>query len=169
MTDKKKWLRWALYAVELLLLFMLQEIPGLLPFLMGAKPYLVLAAVLTMAMVEDCVPAMLLGAFAGLLSDFGCGCAMGYHGLLFAVLCFFLSGLCGTRIQIHLFTSILMGLWSCAAAVLLDWLLLYVAAGYSLPAYALLSAYLPIYFYTLLMIPVCYGLQVLIRRVGGRR
>ena len=72
-------------------------------------------------------------------------------------------------IRDSLFTSILMGLWSCAAAVLLDWLLLYVAAGYSLPAYALLSAYLPIYFYTLLMIPVCYGLQVLIRRVGGRR
>lgn len=168
MTDKKKWLRWSIYAVELLLLFLLQEIPGLLPFLMGAKPYLVLACVLTIAMVEECVPAMVFGIFAGLLSDFGCGCPMGYHGLLFAVLCFFLSGICGTRIQIHVFTSILMGLWTCALVVLLDWLILYVAAGYSLSAYALFSAYLPMYFYTLLMIPVCYGLQTLVRRVAGR-
>ena len=78
-------------------------------------------------------------------------------GGTFGVLCFLLSGLCGTRIQIQLFTSVLMGLWSCAVAVLLDWLVLYVAAGYSLTLYALVTKYLPIYFYTLLTIPVCYG------------
>ena len=169
MTDRKKWMRWALCAVQLLLLFVLQETPGLLPFVMGAKPMLVLAAALTIAMVEDCVPAMAFGIFAGFLADFGSGSVMGYHALVFGVLCFLLSGLCGTRIQIHLFTAILMGLWSCAAAVLLDWLVLYVARGYSLAAYALLNAYLPIYFYTLLMVLPCYGLQFLNRRFFGRR
>lgn len=169
MADRKKWMRWGLYAVQLLLLFILQETPGLLPPLMGAKPMLILAAALTIAMVEDCVPAMAFGIFAGLLADFGGGSAMGYHALVFGVLCFLLSGLCGTRIQIHLFTAVLIGLWSCAAAVVLDWLVLYVARGYSLAAYALLNAYLPIYFYTLLMIPLCYGLQLLSRRIFGRR
>ena len=168
MADKKKRMRWILYAAELLLLFVLQETPGLLPLIMGAKPVLVLAAVLTIAMVEDCAPAMVFGLFAGLLADFGGGCPMGYHALLFAVLCYFLSGMCGTRVQIHLFTAVLMGIWSCAAAVLSDWLLLYVAAGYSLRAYALVSAYLPMYFYTLLAVPVCYGIQALIRRYFGR-
>lgn len=169
MADRKRWMRWALYAVQLLLLFVLQETPGLLPPVMGAKPMLILAAALTIAMVEDCVPAMAFGIFAGLLADFGGGSAMGYHALVFGVLCFLLSGLCGTRIQIHVFTAILMGLWSCAAAVVLDWLVLYVARGYSLAAYALVNAYLPIYFYTLLMIPLCYGLQYLNRRFFGRR
>ena len=51
-----------------------------------------------------------------------------------------------------------------AAAVLLDWLVLYVAAGYSLTLYALVTKYLPIYFYTLLTIPVCYGLQAWVRK-----
>ena len=69
MTDRKKWMRFALYAVELLLLFSLQEIPGLLPKLMGAKPFLVLAAVLTLSMREEPVPAMGFGIFAGLLTD----------------------------------------------------------------------------------------------------
>ena len=168
MTDRKKWVRWALYAAELLLLFAVQEIPGLLPHIMGAKPVLVLAAALTMAMLEDCIPALLLGAFAGVLADLGGGSPMGWHALVFALLCFFLSGLCGTRMQVHLYTSVMMGLWTCAAAVLLDWLVLHMAAGYSLPAYALVNAYLPIYFYTLLMIPVCYGLQTVIRRFFGR-
>lgn len=168
MVNRKKWMRYLLYAAELLLLFVLQETPGLLPFIMGAKPLFVLAAALSIAMVEECVPAMAFGIFSGLLADFGGGVPLGYHALVFAVLCFFLSGLCGTRIQIQLFTSILMGLWSCAAVVLLDWLVLYVAQGYSLAAYALLNAYLPIYFYTLLTIPLCYGLQTLVRRLFSR-
>ena len=41
MADRKKWMRWGLYAVQLLLLFILQETPGLLPPLMGAKPMLI--------------------------------------------------------------------------------------------------------------------------------
>ena len=57
-----------------------------------------------------------------------------------------------------------MGLWSCAVAVLLDWLVLYVAAGYALTLYALVTKYLPIYFYTLLTIAVCYGLQAWVRK-----
>lgn len=169
MTDRKKWARYALYALEILLLFVLQETPGLLPHMMGAKPVLILAAALTIAMVEDCVPAMAFGVFAGLLVDFGGGAPLGYHALVFAVLCFFLSGACGTRIQIQLFTAILMGLWSCAVAVLLDWLVLYVLQGYSIPAYALLNSYLPIYFYTLLTVPLCYGLQWLLRRFFSGR
>lgn len=168
MTDRKKWVRWALYAAELLLLFVLQETPGLMPMLMGVKPMLVLSAVLTMAMLEDGIPAMMLGLFSGLLCDLGGGSPMGYHALVFGLLCFFLSSLCGTRMQIHLYTCVLMGLWTAFLPVFLDWLLLYMAAGYSLPGYALINAYLPMYFYTLLMIPVCYGLQKLVFRFFGR-
>lgn len=168
MTDRKKWVRWALYAAELLFLFVLQEIPALLPRIMGAKPILVLAAVLTMAMLEENLPALFIGLFGGLLCDFGGGSPMGYHALVFSLLCFLLSSLCGTRMQVHLYTCVMMGLWTVAAAVLLDWLLLYVAAGYSLAGYALVNAYLPVYFYTLLMIPVCYGLQRPVSRFFGR-
>ena len=168
MTDKKKWVRMALYAAELLLLFALQEIPGLLPQIMGAKPLLVLGAALTVSLHEDAIPAMAFGIFAGLLADLGMGSPMGWHALVYGVLCFALCMLCGTRMQVHLFTSVLMGLWSAAAAVLLDWLVLYVAQGYSLPGYALTNAYLPLYFYTVLAVPVCYGLQKLIQRSFGR-
>lgn len=168
MTDRKKWVRFALYAVELLLLFTLQEIPGLLPPLMGAKPILILSAVLTLSMREEPIPAMGFGVFAGLLADLAAGCPMGWHALTYGVLCFFLCVLCGTRMQIHLYTSVLMGLWSIALAVLLDWLVLYIAAGFSLPGYALINAYLPLFFYTVLTIPVCYGLNVLIGRYFGR-
>ena len=124
MPNRKKWIRYVLYAVEILLLFLLQDTPGLLPQIMGVKPLPVLSAALTIAMVEACTPAMAFGMYAGFLADIGSGAVFGYHALTFGVLCFLLSGLCGTRIQIQLFTSVLMGLWSCAVAVLLDWVLL---------------------------------------------
>ena len=122
MPNRKKWIRYVLYAVEILLLFLLQDTPGLLPQIMGVKPLPVLSAALTIAMVEACTPAMAFGMYAGFLADIGSGAVFGYHALTFGVLCFLLSGLCGTRIQIQIFTSVLMGLWSCAVAVLLDWL-----------------------------------------------
>ena len=121
MPNRKKWIRYVLYAVEILLLFLLQDTPGLLPQIMGVKPLPVLSAALTIAMVEACTPAMAFGMYAGFLADIGSG-------------------------------------------VLLDWLVLYVAAGYSLTLYALVTKYLPIYFYTLLTIPVCYGLQAWVRK-----
>ncbi|MBO5253641.1 MAG: hypothetical protein J6C51_06845, partial [Clostridia bacterium] len=100
--------------------------------------------------------------------DLGMGSPMGWHALVYGVLCLSLCMLCGTRMQIHLYTSILMGLWSIAVAVLLDWLVLYIASGYGWPVYALVNAYLPLYFYTVLTVPVCYGLQYLVQRSFGR-
>ena len=58
MPNRKKWIRYVLYAVEILLLFLLQDTPGLLPQIMGVKPLPVLSAALTIAMVEACTPAM---------------------------------------------------------------------------------------------------------------
>ena len=49
MPNRKKWIRYVLYAVEILLLFLLQDTPGLLPQIMGVKPLPVLSAALTIA------------------------------------------------------------------------------------------------------------------------
>ena len=43
MPNRKKWIRYVLYAVEILLLFLLQDTPGLLPQIMGVKPLPVLS------------------------------------------------------------------------------------------------------------------------------
>ena len=73
MPNRKKWIRYVLYAVEILLLFLLQDTPGLLPQIMGVKPLPVLSAALTIAMVEACTPAMAFGMYAGFLADIGRG------------------------------------------------------------------------------------------------
>lgn len=77
MPNRKKWIRYVLYAVEILLLFLLQDTPGLLPQIMGVKPLPVLSAALTIAMVEACTPAMAFGMYAGFLPISAAGLCSG--------------------------------------------------------------------------------------------
>ena len=59
-----KVIRYLAYTLELLVLFMLQETPGLLPPLFGARPVLLFPAVITIAMFETEIPALPLGWWA---------------------------------------------------------------------------------------------------------
>ena len=66
-----KVIRYLAYTLELLVLFMLQETPGLLPPLFGARPVLLFPAVITIAMFETEIPALAFGVVGGLFCDFG--------------------------------------------------------------------------------------------------
>ena len=57
--DLNKLIRYLAYVLELLVLFMLQETPGLLPSIFGARPVLLFPAVVAIAMLEPEVPALL--------------------------------------------------------------------------------------------------------------
>lgn len=151
--------RYLAYTLEILVLFMLQETPGLLPEVFGTRPYLVLPAVLTIAMLEEEIPAMAFGIFGGLFLDFGLSGMLGFHALVLSVLCFFVSIISRVYLQINLITAIVTGVWTTAVALVLGWLCYYYLPGYSSPDYALLHHYLPQYCYTLLFYPLLYFLN----------
>lgn len=158
MRDFNRVIRYLAYVLELLVLFMLQETPGLLPAVFGARPILVLPAALSIAMFEEELPSMAFGILGGLLCDYGLSCAMGFHGLIFGVLCFFVSILSQVYLQINLATAIITGLWTVGLTVCAQWLFLYVFF-YSRPDYAFVHHYLPKYFYTLLFLPLLFLLN----------
>ena len=72
MTDFNRLIRYLAYTLELLVLFMLQETPGLLPTIFGSRPLLVLPAVLTIALFEKELPAMIFESWAGCCWISGC-------------------------------------------------------------------------------------------------
>lgn len=80
MRDLNRLIRYLAYTLELLVLFMLQETPGLLPAIYGVRPVLVLPAGLAIAMFEEETPAMAFGIAAGLFCDFG------YSGVLLSLI-----------------------------------------------------------------------------------
>lgn len=149
-------LRYFIYGLELLVLFVLQQTPGLFPEIYGTRPVLLIPAAITIALFEREIPAMAYGVAAGLLLDFGFGGALGIHALLLALICFFVSLLTKTVLQMHFVTALITAVWTVALMVFAGWLLQYVLPGYTHPGYALLHCYLPKYLYTLLLFPLIF-------------
>lgn len=156
--DWNKVIRYLAYTLELLVLFMVQETPGLLPSIFGVRPVLLFPAVIAIAMFEMEVPALAFGVLGGLFCDFGFSGMLGFHALVLGVLCFFISLLVRVYFQVNLATAILTGVWSIGLTVCAQWLFLYFFQ-YSYPAYAFTHHYLPKYFYTLLFLPLLYLLN----------
>lgn len=146
------------YTLELLVLFTVQETPGLTPSIFGARPVLLVPAVLTIAMFEKEVTAMVFGVVGGLFCDFGLSGVLGFHGLILGVLCFAVSLMVQVYLQINLVTALLTTLWTVGLTVLLQWVFLHYFV-YSDAQYALTHFYLPKYFYTMIFVPLLYFLN----------
>ena len=155
-------IRYFSYTIELLLLFMLQQTPWLIPEVFGGRPVLLIPAVIVIAMFETNLVSMAFGIFSGLLMDYAAGGGLGFYAIVLAVLCFFFSSLCMELIQTNFLTVITAGAILTGIVILLQWLILYVGAGYSHPFYALLHHYLSRFLYTYLFIIPLYFLNRLL-------
>lgn len=156
MTDFNRAIRYLAYTLELLVLFMLQETPGLLPSIFDARPVLLLPAAITIALFEPELPSLAFGIVGGLFADFGLSGLLGFHALLLGVLCFFVSLLSRQYLQLNIVTAVITGVWTIGIVISLGWLFFYYLKGYSMPGYAFTHHYLPKYFYTMLFVPLVY-------------
>lgn len=154
--NRYKAVRYLGYALELIVVFVLQETPGLIPGICGARPILLIPAAISIAMFENDTASMLYGLAGGLLIDFGYGGILGFHGLMLAAAGYVVSLVAANLLRTNFLTAMLMSVVTCAAAVLLQWVFFYVLFGYADPAYALRAHYLPIFCYTAAVTPVSY-------------
>lgn len=170
MKDFNRVIRYLAYTLELLVLFMIQETPGMLPAIFGVRPVLLFPAVITIAMAEEEVPAMAFGIVGGLFCDFGLSGTLGFHALVLGVLCWLISAMVQVSLQSNLVTAVITGIWSLALVIASQWFFLYYF-HYSMPSYAFVHHYLPKYFYTMLFVPLLYllnrGLSQAVRAQEG--
>lgn len=154
-----KIIRYLAYVLELLVLSMLQQTPGLFPEVLGARPVIVIPSVIAIAMYETPLASMAFGIFGGFLIDFAAGGALGFHALFLAVICYVLASMCNELIQSNLLTTLLASLICVGLMVVLQWAFFYLFAGYADPGYALTHHYLPRFVYTYLFVPLLYFLN----------
>ncbi len=83
--------RYFAYSLEYLLLFIIESTPGLLPEIFGGKPMLLIPAAITVALLENELPAMFFGTAAGIITDLAIGQSVGFFAFTLTVVCFFLS------------------------------------------------------------------------------
>ena len=155
--SRMKAIRFFAYGIELLVLFVVQETPGLVPAVFGARPLLVLPAVISIAVFERETASMAFGIAGGLLIDFGFGGALGFHALLLGAGCYLISLAAANLFQTNFLTYLLLAFAAAAAAYLLQWVFFFVCSGYGHAGYALSARYLPMFCYTAVLSPLFYA------------
>lgn len=153
---KLKWIRYFAYTIELLVFFIVQETPRLIPAVLGERPVLLIPAALAIALFEEERPSLFFGLFAGLLIDAGMGQTLGFHALLLGVSCFFLSALAANLIHTNFLTAMLVAVVVPFFIFFLQWVFFFVLFEYESPWYAFVTHYLPRYGYTVLLMPIAY-------------
>lgn len=86
---KRKLFRCIAYAVLIILLYVLQDTPYLLPEIFGGKPMLLSAFAFTVATKEKRIPSLIIGAVCGILTDASLNGNVGFFAIALTLLCYF--------------------------------------------------------------------------------
>lgn len=156
----KRFLHGLAYVLVILLFFLLQEAPDILPTVCNARPVLLIPVAVTIALFESQTAATAYGILCGLLIDLGSDSGvLGMHAMILAVVCFTLSYLAHDLLQTNVMTAFVTCCIVVGITVVLQWLFGYVAAGYADPGYALAQHYLPRFVYTVVLTFPIYALN----------
>ena len=140
--------RYLVFAVEILLLWLLQSTPKLMPSVLGATPFLLLAAALSFSVNVDAVPAVVLGAVCGVPADISAFGTVGFFSVATVLVCYAQATVVGTYFNRNALTCSVFSAGSAAAVLFVYWLLFRVCAGYPECGLLLWTHYLPRALYT---------------------
>ncbi len=156
--NKKIYIRRACYAVGLLCVVMLQNTAGLLPSFFGFRAFILIPALVSIAMFEREMPGMFFGLFSGLLWDISSPSGGHYQAIMMTAIGF----ACGCLITYLMRNNIVTGFLLSGSSVILYlfvcWLKDYIFSGNFDGAYKLLTFYIPSGIYTMLFFPAFYFL-----------
>ena len=168
--DRKrtKYIRRALLGALVFMTAMVQNVPWL-PDILGARALPLLPLVVSIAILDQPVPAIVFGAFAGILWDFSVS-GHGLHALYLTTVAFTCAMLLRYILNRNALTVFILSFFSSYTYIFLRWSFDYNLTGPSGNVLRPLLRYsLPSLAYTLLLLPACYALARLIVRKTSRR
>ncbi len=152
-------IKYTAFSLELVLCFVLQSLPGFRLEVFGGTPVLLLPLVMTIAVYEREIPAIVFGVAGGLLADGGYSGPMGYYAITMAILCYVVSILMEQYIRTSLLTVMLVGTVSLPLVMFGQFVFFYVAMGYGNVWEYFFAHILSRIVYTWAMIPLFYALN----------
>lgn len=155
--DTSRLIRYLVYTLELLTLYMLQETPDLFPEIFGARPVLIVPAVLSIAMAEEQSTGVLYGVAGGLLLDFGApGKTLGFYAMILAAVCYLAGSIAQSYMQLNFGMALFTALIGSGLVTIVSWFFMFFLAGYSSPGHALVNRYLTQWAYNMLLFPLVF-------------
>lgn len=157
-------LRYLVYFLVFLLLYVLQTTPGFLA-VFGVKPNLLLAAAVCLAMFEGEFVGGLYGAMAGILLDLSALGYFGFHSILMLVFCVMIGLAVIYLLRLTCLNALLLTGGVMLVVELLHYYFYYAMWGYQEVWLILVEDLLPGVLYTVLITPLCFWL---LRRLTSR-
>lgn len=156
LTSKQKRVKYICCCALLLAADLIQNVDGLLPEIFTARCFIMIPAVIVLAIGEEELSAALLGLFAGMLWDVTSSVHLGFNCIFFALLCFMVSALVHHLLRDTFITNMLI----CSVAIILYcliyWLCFIVIKGVDGGEMTIFSFYLPCAVYTAAVTPITY-------------
>ncbi len=158
MKIKRSFFKYLAYALEVVVLYVLQDTPNLLPQIFGGKPLLLVVLALSIAARENQIPSLIFGAVCGVLTDIGGG-GIGYFGIMLTLVCYFEAELFKKYIVPSFWTVFLYAASASAVLVGLYFVIFRLLAGVEGAGELFVSHYLSRMVYTLVCIVPLYFLN----------
>ncbi len=154
-SNKEKYVRYAIYAVLILIAMLLQSSNVAFPEIFGARAFLMIPLTIAISMHEREVPAAVFGAGAGVVWD-SVSANEGFSTLLLMLLGAICSILISHLMRNNIITAFVLG---CGAVAIYELLYIFVniiLSGAGGAIRQMLTFYLPSFIYTAAFIPVFY-------------
>lgn len=167
MDKRNKVLRFVSYGIEILIFYIIQGVPQLIPEVYGGRPLLLIPIAITIASFEREVIAMAFGLACGVMLDFGVGTQIGFYTFAFTVICFFIGYIHENYFNTKLVLVMLVALIVIPVTVMGDFFFRYIVNGYGGIGYYILNHTLAVMAFTCVTVPVFYFINKAISRGFG--
>ncbi|MEE3427761.1 MAG: rod shape-determining protein MreD [Ruminococcus sp.] len=148
--------RYIAFGIEILILFILQSTPNLIPEVFGGRPLLLIPAAITIAYFEPEIPAMFYGIACGILLDLGYSEFPGYYTIMLGVICFLLGWIFRDYMVVSFFNATAFSAVIITGVIGINFLFFYVFAGKGEAGMYFLTHYVSKIIYTFLCGIVLY-------------
>jgi rod shape-determining protein MreD len=164
MEKKYKTFRYIAYAIEIVLLFVIQTTPDFLPEIAGAKPILLIPAALTVAFFEQEIPAMFFGLGCGVVLDLSSSNNIGFYAFTLTLICFVLSQIFRDYMVVSFLNSLAFSAVIVFGLIMVYFLFFYLIPGKPQPGYYFVNHYISRIVYTICTVPFMYWINKFLYR-----
>ncbi len=153
--NKPKYIRFGLYVLIIGLVALVQNSPYILPDIFGARAFILLPLLVSIAMFEREIAAAVFGVLAGVLWDIG-SARDGFNSIVLLLICAVCSLLIIRLMRNNILTALVLGAGSVISYCVLYILINLVLSGAGASVIQVFTFYLPSCIYTLVFVPIFY-------------
>ena len=161
--EKNKVKKTVIYTLVIILCYVLQGTPNLIPRIHDELPVLLIPLALAISSYENCRIALVIGAICGVLTDLAIGRALGPVGIVCAVSCFCISVLFSRLIKTNVLTVTAVSAAAVALILSFEFLINYRLANYGNWTAFYTEHYVPRMVYTWAVTPLFYTIKYLVK------